>query len=198
MTPGKTILAAVLYAAVALGANPVFAQGSDYAALRDLRRGDMRKLAVADLPEPASQVAFENAEGKAVTLARYRGQTVLVNFWATWCAPCRAEMPSLDALQQELGGADFQVVTIATGRNPLPAIRKFFAEVGVTGLPVLRDPKMALSRDMGVLGLPASIILNADGAEVARMTGDADWYSEDALLFLRAVIAMGKPEAAGG
>ena len=199
MTPAKIILAAVLYAAVALGANPVFANdpdsGPDYGSLRDMRRGDMRKLAIPDLPVPVSQVAFEDADGNAVSLAQWRGQTVLVNFWATWCAPCRAEMPSLNALQQELGGADFQVVTIATGRNPLPAIRKFFAEVGLTDLPILRDPKRALSRDMGVLGLPASIILNAQGQEVARMTGDADWHSEDALMFLRAVIAMGQ---AGG
>ncbi len=195
MTSGKIFLAAVLYAAVALGANPVFAEGPDYASLRDVRRGDMRKLAIPDLPEPASQEAFEDADGNAVTLARYRGQTVLVNFWATWCAPCRAEMPSLNALQQDLGGEDFQVVTIATGRNPLPAIRKFFDEVGLSDLPVLRDPKRALSRDMGVLGLPASIILNKDGAEVARMTGDADWHSGDALMFLRAVIAL---EKAGG
>lgn len=199
MTPGKIILAAVLYAAVALGANPVFADdpdsGPDYGSLTDLRRGDMRKLSIPDLPEPASTVAFEDADGNAVTLAHYRGQTVLVNFWATWCAPCRAEMPSLNALQQELGGADFQVVTIATGRNPLPAMKEFFGKIGITDLPLLRDPKRALSRDMGVLGLPASIILNQDGEEVARMTGDADWASEDALLFLRAVIGMGK---AGG
>lgn len=199
MTPGKRILAAVLYAAVALGANPVFAgspdSGPDYGSLTDMRRSDMRKLAIPDLPVPASRVAFEDADGKAVSLAQWRGQTVLVNFWATWCAPCRAEMPSLNALQQELGGADFQVVTIATGRNPLPAMRKFFDEVGVDALPILRDPKRALSRDMGVLGLPASIILNAEGEEVARMTGDADWHSGDALMFLRAVIGMGQ---AGG
>lgn len=192
MTSGKKFLAAVLYAAVALGANPVFAGGPDYGALSDLRAGDMRKLSIHETPAPASQQAFEDADGNAVTLAQWRGQTVLVNFWATWCAPCRAEMPSLDALQQELGGADFQVLTIATGRNPPPAMRKFFEEVGITALPLLRDPNRALSRDMGVLGLPASVILNAHGEEVARMTGDADWASVDALTFLRAVIAMGK------
>lgn len=196
MTPGKRILAAVLYAAVTLGANPVFAEGPDYTSLNDLRRGDMRKLAIPDLPVPASQAAFEDAEGNAVTLAQWRGKTVLVNFWATWCAPCRAEMPSLDALQRELGGTEFQVLTIATGRNPPPAMQKFFAEVGITDLPQLRDPKRALSREMGVFGLPTTVILNADGAEIARMTGDADWHSGDALMFLRAVIEMDDTDGA--
>ncbi len=190
MTLGKTILAALLYAAVTAVANPVFADGADRATLEALRTGDMKKLAVHSEPKPGSLQGFFRADGTPVTLAEFQGKTLLVNFWATWCAPCRAEMPSLNALQQQLGGEDFAVVTIATGRNPLPAINKFFTETEITDLPILLDPKRLLSRDMSVFGLPASIILNADGEEVARLTGDADWAGEDAAVFLRAVMGV--------
>lgn len=196
MTLGKKFLVAVLYAALTPLANPVFAGdakdgangGGDPASLADLRTGDMKKLAIHSTPKPVSTVAFSTVEGVEKTLADYKGKTVLVNFWATWCAPCRAEMPSLNTLQQELGGEDFEVVTIATGRNPLPAIEKFFAETEITDLPILLDPKRALSRDASVFGMPTTFVMNAEGLEIARMTGDADWASEDALVFLRAVI----------
>jgi thiol-disulfide isomerase/thioredoxin len=188
MTLGKKILAAVLYAALTPLANPVFADGADPAMLTALRAGDMKKLAVHSDPKPVSSVAFTTLDGVEKTLADYAGKTVLVNFWATWCAPCRAEMPALNTLQQNLGGEDFEVVTIATGRNPLPTITKFFDQNAITDLPILLDPKRALSRDAGVFGMPTTFVMNADGLEVARMTGDADWASEDAVLFLRAVM----------
>lgn len=188
MTLGKNILAAVLYAALSPLANPVFANGADVAELQALRAGDMKKLAVHSKPKPVSKVAFTTVDGVEKTLADYAGKTVLVNFWATWCAPCRAEMPSLNRLQLELGSEDFEVVTIATGRNPLPAIRKFFAETEITDLPILLDPKRALSRDAAVFGMPTTFVMNEEGLEIARMTGDADWASEDALAFLRAAV----------
>lgn len=97
-------------------------------------------------------------------------------------------MPSLDALQAELGGDDFQVVTIATGRNPMPAIKSFFSETGVINLPILLDPRQSLARNMGALGLPATMIIDREGREVARLVGDADWHSADALALLRALI----------
>ena len=116
-------------------------------------------------------------------------QYILLNFWATWCAPCRKEMPSLNALQTEFGGDDFRVVTIATGRNTPAAIRRFFDEVGVADLPRYTDPKQALARGMAVFGLPISVLLNPEGMEIARLRGDADWSSDSAKAIIAAMIA---------
>lgn len=94
----------------------------------------------------------------------------------------------LSELQSEFGGEDFAVVTLATGRNPPPAMESFFAEIGVDNLPLHRDPGSALAREMGVLGLPITVILNPEGHEVARMRGDADWASDNAKDILRTIL----------
>lgn len=176
---------AVLYTALALSANPAAA---DIAAAEAAREGTMKKLFFHSAPRAVSDAVFTDAEGAEFTLADWQGKHVVLNFWATWCAPCRKEMPALDQLQAELGSDDFEVVTIATGVNPLPAITKFFAEETVTNLPVLLDPKMSVSRGMAVLGLPVTVILNPEGQEIARMQGDAEWASDSAFNVLRALL----------
>ncbi len=179
----RLIRLAVLYMALGLGANTAIADG-----IEDLLVGDMRAMVLHDDPRPVSEVVFTDPDGAEFSLADYEGQFLVLNFWATWCAPCREEMPSLDALQQELGGDDFAVVTIATGRNPLPAITRFFDEIGVTELPILLDPRQNLARDMGVLGLPITVLVSSDGQEVGRLRGDADWASEEAMALLSAFL----------
>ena len=99
----------------------------------------------------------------------------------------------LSELQAEFGGDDFEVVTIATGRNPPPAMKTFFQEIEVDNLPLYRDPRSALAREMGVLGLPITVILNPEGEEVARMRGDANWASDNAKDILRTIL--GRAEA---
>ncbi|GGA16131.1 TlpA family protein disulfide reductase [Neptunicoccus cionae] len=189
MTLKKAFAAAVLYAAGATIANPVLADSPDIAALTEMRDGDMKKLAFSAAPVERIDTPFQDAEGKSVTFADFEGKYLLVNFWATWCAPCRHEMPTLDALQDTYGGDDFQVVTIATGHNPLPAIHSFFDEAGVTNIDIYRDPKQKLAREMTVFGLPMTMILNPEGEEIARLRGDADWFSEDAQKIVKALIA---------
>jgi len=186
----KYCLAVVLYMAAALGANPALADPAQAAALRD---GDMKKLNFHEAPEAAPATEFVRADGGTGSLEDYRGRHVLVNFWATWCAPCRHEMPTLSALQDEMGGEAFEVVTIATGRNAAPAMKKFFADIGVENLPLHRDTNSALARQMGVFGLPVTVILDREGREIARLTGDADWNSESA----RAIIAALTADAQG-
>ncbi len=172
---------AVLYTALVVGANGAAA---DVASLEALREGTLKKLVFSE-PREVSQIAFLDPEGNEHRLGEYKGKYALVNFWATWCAPCRKEMPGLEALQREFGGDTFEVVTIATTRNTLPAITRFFDEIGVTELPILIDDKSVLGREMGVFGLPTTILLDPDGNEIARLRGDADWGGESA----RAIIA---------
>lgn len=172
---------AVIYIAFGLGANAVVADGLD-----EFLQGDMRAMVFRDAPLDLPDVSFTDAGGVEMGLDAFAGQYVVLNFWATWCAPCREEMPSLNTLQQVLGGDTFAVVTIASGRNPLPSITRFFDQGGITDLPVYLDPRQTMSRQMGVLGLPITVLLNPEGQEVARLRGDADWAGEDALALLRA------------
>ena len=176
----------VLYTALALSANIAIAGTADLAALR---QGEMKKLIFHAEPKPVSSVPFVGEGGSEQTLADLKGQYILLNFWATWCAPCRKEMPSLNALQTEFGGDRFRVVTIATGRNTPAAIRRFFDEVGVADLPRYTDPKQALARGMAVFGLPISVLLNPEGMEIARLRGDANWSSDSAKAIIAAMIA---------
>jgi thiol-disulfide isomerase/thioredoxin len=172
-------LLVVLYTALTLGANPAAA---DVAALRD---GDMKKLALHSEPVPVPEAVLLDAADAEHSLADYRGKWVVLNFWATWCAPCRREMPSLDRLQAAMPG--IAVVPVATGRNAVTGIERFYAEAGIMLLPILRDPKSELAHGMGVMGLPVTVILNPGGQEVARLIGDAEWDSDSAKAVLGAL-----------
>jgi thiol-disulfide isomerase/thioredoxin len=182
----RKLLLALVYTALAVCANTALA---DTAALEALREGDMQKLTFHAEPKPVSETEFTLADGAGTgTLADYRGKYVLLNFWATWCAPCRKEMPMLAALQEEFGGETFEVVTLATGRNSPVGIQKFFDEIGVTNLPRHQDPKQAVARDMAVLGLPITVLIDPEGNEIARLQGDADWSSDSARAIIAALV----------
>ena len=190
---------ALLYAVLLVGANPAPAQeiGTDErAALAALLEGDMRKLAILDAPVPAPGIGFTAADGSETTLAAGAGRIRLVNFWATWCAPCREEMPALDALQRELGGEDFAVLPIATGRNEPEAIARFWEEAGITTLATALDPRSGLAGAMNVLGLPVTVILDREGREIARMLGGADWSGASARAVVDYLVAL--PHVNGG
>lgn len=177
-----------LYIALALGANAAFA--ADVAQLEALRDHSLKRLVVHSTPRAVSDAAFFlEDEGGTATLQDYHGKVVLLNFWATWCAPCRKEMPQLAELQEEFGGADFEVLTIAAGRNSPAGIAKFFDENGITNLPRHQDPKQALARKMAVVGLPITVLLDREGQEIARLLGDAEWNSDSAKAIIAAMIA---------
>ncbi len=196
----------LLYPALALGAIAVglavaFGGGDaadadastrDYSALAAGLDGDMKKLSFHSTPKDASGASFTTEDGGTATLADFEGKYVLLNFWATWCAPCRKEMPMLSELQTEFGGDDFEVLTLATGRNAVPAIEGFFDEIGVANLPAHRDPGQKVAREMGVLGLPITVILDPEGREIARMQGDAHWSSDSAKAMIAGLLAPGE------
>ncbi|SHH05517.1 Thiol-disulfide isomerase or thioredoxin [Cognatiyoonia sediminum] len=175
---------ALLYLSLGVLANSAVANTADLEAMRE---GDMRKLTFHSDPLEGSDVPFLHEDGSEMTLADYEGKHIVLNFWATWCAPCRKEMPGLSELQEELGGDDFAVVTIATGRNPRPAMEAFFDEIGVDNLPLHSDERQNLARSLGVLGLPVTMILDPEGNEVARLQGDAEWNSQSAKDILAAL-----------
>ena len=180
----RILKSALLYTALGLLANTATA---DNAAIEALRSGDMRKLNIHSEPMPGTDVGFLHEDGSEITLAAYEGKYVLLNFWATWCAPCRKEMPDLAALQTELGGDTFEVVTIATGRNPRPAMEAFFDDIGVDNLPLHTDARQNLARSLGVLGLPVTLVLDPQGNEIARLVGDANWHSDSAKAIIAAL-----------
>ena len=154
--------------------------------------GDVAAMLAADPPQSLQSLPFNDPEGKAITLADRKGKTLLVNLWATWCAPCRAEMPALDALQQAKGGAGFEVVAINvdTGDDSKP--KKFLAETGVKALAYYRDSSMGafnLLKERGLaLGLPLTLLVDPQGCLVAAMNGPANWSGADAAKLVDAAL----------
>lgn len=178
----------IVYTAIIVGANSTWAAANSTNYLQSLQQGDMKKLVLHKTPREISASAFLAEGANKKFLSDFAGQHILLNFWATWCAPCRKEMPSLSNLQTRLGNAQFKVVTIATGRNAPKAIREFFNALGIENLPLYRDPKQKLAKDMAVLGLPMTLLISPQSKEVARLQGEADWASAPAQALLQAWI----------
>ncbi|MGR3453293.1 TlpA family protein disulfide reductase [Pseudooceanicola sp.] len=183
----KILAVALLYTGLILGANGALA-GPLQEVIEGARGEELKALAVHSGPKPLPEASFEGPEG-TIGLEAFRGQFVLLNFWAVWCAPCREEMPTLSALQDEFGGEDFAVITLATGPNAVPAVDRFFGEIGVENLPKYRDPRSVLARGAGVFGLPVTLILDREGRELARLVGPADWHSQEARDIVAGLIA---------
>ncbi|HWB45369.1 MAG TPA: TlpA disulfide reductase family protein [Hyphomicrobiaceae bacterium] len=153
-----------------------------------LSQGQMAAFVFKKEPEVLPEVHFQDASGNELTLADWRGKTVLLNLWATWCAPCRKEMPTLDRLQQEMGSSKFEVVAVSVDRKGLAASEQFLKEVKAEGLKAYADPTARLSATLRAVGLPATLLLDPKGREVGRLLGPAEWDSEDAKRLIRSVI----------
>lgn len=157
--------------------------------LKPLLTGEMAKFTPSPAPKPAQPAPFRDAADTELTLAKFRGQVVLVNLWATWCVPCRVEMPDLDRLQAELGGPDFQVVAISQDRAGATKAKAFLVEIGLKHLDFYIDATMKSGRAWGAYGLPTTFLLDRDGNEVGRYLGPANWASPEAVRLIRAVMA---------
>lgn len=153
-----------------------------------LLTGEMADFEYAYPPRGAPMIAFDH-EGAQVTLADFRGKAVLVNFWATWCAPCLKELPSLDALQEELGSEKFEVVAIAADPRGPETARAFLDRLDIGHLKLYADPALRFTSAIGGADvLPVSILYDAKGREVGRIIGDADWTSPEAIRLVKSVI----------
>jgi len=168
------------------------AAASATAKLKPFARGEVAAVEVNDRARPLSDLAFNGADGTPTTLAAFRGRTVLVNLWATWCAPCLKEMPALDALQGTLGGPDFAVVAINIDTRNLDKPKAWLAANGITRLQAYADPQAKVFQDLRtarkIEGMPVSLLVGPDGCELAILQGPADWASADARALITAAL----------
>jgi thiol-disulfide isomerase/thioredoxin len=153
-----------------------------------LSQGHMAAFVFRQEPETLPEIRFRDAEGKERTLADWRGKVVLLNLWATWCLPCRKEMPALDRLQQELGSDKFEVMAVSVDRKGIEASKKFLDDAQVSKLGLYVDQTTRLTSDLKAVGLPATLLIDAQGREIGRLLGPAEWDSEDAKRLIRAVV----------
>lgn len=202
--PSRNVFAAIAIVAVAAGLAAVYvtergavessgrcaAAAPKAATLKPFATGDLAALLPADAPADFSNLVLHDPDGGERRLSKFAGQTLVLNMWATWCVPCRTEMPHLQALQEKRGRADFSVVAlnIDVGRPDKPA--RFLSEIGATSLVDLRDPEMRAFNELKsrglVLGLPTTFIVNRQGCALASLAGPAKWDSPEALALIEA------------
>lgn len=139
----------------------------------------------SNAPQEVPHLRFVGGDGKPYTLSDFRGKLVLLNVWATWCVPCRKEMPALDRLQQQLGGTDFQVVALSIDSGGAVAVRRFYEEIGVHALAIFVDSNMEATGKLRTLGIPTTLLLDREGRERWRKTGPAEWDSPEFVAALR-------------
>ncbi|MBS7696011.1 MULTISPECIES: TlpA disulfide reductase family protein [unclassified Chelatococcus] len=163
------------------------------ARLDELARGEVAAVQVEKRPKPIPALAFKDQDGKAVTMADFAGRTVLVNLWATWCVPCRKEMPALDQLQAKLGGDDFQVVAINIDTRNLDKPKAWLTENGIHKLGYYADPEakvfQALKEAGKAFGMPTTVVVDRNGCMLASLAGPAEWASDDAVALIKAAMA---------
>jgi thiol-disulfide isomerase/thioredoxin len=134
-------------------------------------------------------LAFKDSAGREVTLSKWKGRVVLLNLWATWCAPCRREMPALNALQKQLGSKNFEVVALSVDRKGLDASAAFLKETGADALGLYIDETTTSLTKLQTLGLPISLLIDRKGREIGRLLGPAEWNSAEALALMKAALA---------
>lgn len=142
------------------------------------------KFSVLESPQSLPEISFQDELGKPLTLPQFQGKVVLLNIWATWCAPCRAEMPTLDRLQKRLGSENFTVVALSIDFNGVKAIRDFYSEIGIKNLTIYIDESGRTLDKLHIRGVPATLLIDRHGREVGRMLGPAEWDSPEFLIFL--------------
>lgn len=180
---------AVLYVIIAASVQPEkHEKSSAFSYDQSLLAGEMAEFVYAFPPRVAPEIPFEH-EGRDINLTEFKGRTVLVNFWATWCAPCLKELPSLDRLEGQYGGKDFEVVAIAADPRGPEAARAYLDRLEIENLALYADPRLAIASSIGGANvLPVSILYDKRGNEVGRLVGEADWSSPEAARLIESVL----------
>jgi thiol-disulfide isomerase/thioredoxin len=194
---GAVLTVAAVYGIAGFARNPAGGAACRQAAetaqrLAPLARGEVAAVAVASNPIKVPDLTFQDAGGATKTLADWRGRTVLFNLWATWCVPCRKEMPALDSLQAKLGGEAFQVVAVNIDTRNLEKPRAWLKEVGIEQLGYFADPSAKVFQELKAagkaFGMPTTLLIDPSGCEIATLAGPAEWASEDAVKLLEAAL----------
>jgi thiol-disulfide isomerase/thioredoxin len=194
-----------LIAVATLGVAIVFALALDHYGLSflRLRPGEPLPLAIStpqespapsrasfdfqplDQPRELPDLGFVDGDGRAASLADFRGRVVLLNLWATWCVPCRREMPALERLQAKLGGAEFIVLPLSIDRGGLPPVKRFYEELGLAALGVFVDQSGAATSKLATTGVPTTLLIDREGREIGRKIGPAEWDSPEMIALIR-------------
>ncbi len=138
-----------------------------------------------ETPRELPDVPFIDVHGKPMSLEDFKGKTVLLNLWATWCVPCREEMPTLDRLQSKLGGSGFEVVALSIDQEGPVVVKEFYEELGVEHLRIYVDDRIRAPALLGVIGIPATLLIGREGSEIGRLLGPAEWDSDEAVAAIR-------------
>lgn len=144
-----------------------------------------------DLPE----LDFKDGEGSSLSLSNFEGKLMLLNIWATWCGPCREEMPTMDSLQAELGGDNFEVVALSIDRKGIEVVDDFYREVGIKHLGRYIDETGSAGATLGAVGIPTTLLIDRQGNEIGRLVGEAEWDTPEMIEFLTETIETSKEEA---
>ena len=163
-----------LVGALALAATPAFARPV---------------MPLHDAPRELLSPPFIDGDGRELTLADFRGRVVLLNVWATWCVPCREEMPTLDAIQARLGGEEFHVLPLSIDRGGLEPVRRFYDEINIRHLGMYLANDLRAMQGLAVVGLPTTLLIDREGREIARVVGPAEWDSPEAVAQFESIIA---------
>jgi len=193
---GLAVGLAAVYGIGALQRNPADAACRPAAALADrlaaLARGEVAAVSVASAPRRLPDLTFTDASGKPRKLSEWRGRTVLLNLWATWCVPCRKEMPALDALQAKFGGEKFEVVAVNIDTRNLDKPKAWLQDVGVNRLNYYGDPSANVFQDLKAIGkafgMPTTLLIDPQGCELGTLAGPAEWASDDAVKLIASVV----------
>jgi thiol-disulfide isomerase/thioredoxin len=158
------------------------------AGINPLSTGEMTAFRFHLEPRELANVRFVDASGAPRSLSDWKGKVVLLNLWATWCAPCRKEMPALDRLQQALGSETFEVVALNLDRGGVDVAKKFLDQIGIAALKLYADPSTRASTGLNAVGMPTTILIDRQGRELGRLVGPAEWDSADAHRLIAAAL----------